>query len=337
MPVAVDCACGAKFKLKDEFAGKRLKCPKCSGPIIAPALVNGTPMGVGSVDLPPVAPPAPSAPPPPLPLTYAAPRLSDPTDLFGRDRFLLRQKHLSVSTKYYVWDDQGRTIAFIERPAHLFQNLLALVVGLAAGVILGGGLGVGGAMAAEGHQELQAILGVVGALVGITAAVIVGVAMSAKRHIYFYGDDARTAKLLEITQDNKWQILNAYYTVRTPAGETIARLRKNYLFNLIRKRWYVLAPGAPASTEPGEMLAIAKEDSILLSLLRRVIGGAIGSMIRTNFIILQGTTEHVIGEFNRKFTLLDRYVLDMSADPGHTLDRRIALALGVLLDTGERR
>jgi hypothetical protein len=31
------------------------------------------------------------------------------------------------------------------------------------------------------------------------------------------------------------------------------------------------------------------------------------------------------------------YVLDMSADPQHLMDRRIALALGVMLDTGERR
>jgi len=40
---------------------------------------------------------------------------------------------------------------------------------------------------------------------------------------------------------------------------------------------------------------------------------------------------------NRKFTILDRYVLDLTVDKEHRLDRRIALALGILLDTGERR
>jgi len=30
-------------------------------------------------------------------------------------------------------------------------------------------------------------------------------------------------------------------------------------------------------------------------------------------------------------------VLDLSADPGRALDRRIALALAIMLDTGERR
>ena len=45
----------------------------------------------------------------------------------------------------------------------------------------------------------------------------------------------------------------------------------------------------------------------------------------------------MIGEFNRKLTLLDRYVLDLTADRERVFDRRIALALGVMLDTGERR
>lgn len=75
---------------------------------------------------------------------------------------------------------------------------------------------------------------------------------------------------------------------------------------------------------------------MILSLLRRFIGPLYG-ILRTNFIIVRPHDEQVIGEFNRKFTILDRYVLDMSADPEHYLDRRIALALGVLLDTGERR
>jgi hypothetical protein len=46
---------------------------------------------------------------------------------------------------------------------------------------------------------------------------------------------------------------------------------------------------------------------------------------------------HKLGEFNRKFTLFDRYVLDMTADTSRAIDRRIALALGVMLDACERR
>jgi len=115
----------------------------------------------------------------------------------------------------------------------------------------------------------------------------------------------------------------------TPTGEPLATLRKTYLHNIVRKRWYVTTPR-------GEPIAMAIEDSIVLSLLRRVLGTFFG-FLRTNFIFVRGRDEEVFGEFNRKFTLLDRYVLDLSADAGRTFDRRLAVALGVMLDTGERR
>ncbi|TAD78049.1 MAG: hypothetical protein EA001_08505 [Oscillatoriales cyanobacterium] len=116
--------------------------------------------------------------------------------------------------------------------------------------------------------------------------------------------------------------------MRDGEGE-LAKLQKNYLYNLIRKRWNCYLPD-------GTLLCVAQEDSIWLSLLRRVLEPVMW-ILRTNFIILQGDSDRQIGEFNRKFTLLDRYVLDMSADPHHHIDRRIALALGVMLDTGEGR
>ncbi len=135
--------------------------------------------------------------------------------------------------------------------------------------------------------------------------------------------------MLRVLQDQRVALLTRTYTVVTAAGERLAKLRKTYLHNVIRKRWYVAGPG-------GEPLAMAIEDSMVLSLLRRVLGPFFG-FLRTNFIFVRGRDEEIFGEFNRKFTLLDRYVLDLSADAGRTFDRRIALALGVMLDSGERR
>jgi hypothetical protein len=77
------------------------------------------------------------------------------------------------------------------------------------------------------------------------------------------------------------------------------------------------------------------EDSIVLSLLRRVLGPFFG-LLRTNFVFQRPDGE-VLGEFNRKLTLLDRYILDLTADAERVFDRRVALASGVMLDTGERR
>ena len=62
--------------------------------------------------------------------------------------------------------------------------------------------------------------------------------------------------------------------------------------------------------------------------------------LRTNFILVVprgGEVEAMRGEFNRNFTIFDRYVLDLTRDRPRTIDRRLAVALGVLLDTGEHR
>src|SRR5437773_1931485 len=149
------------------------------------------------------------------------------------------------------------------------------------------------------------------------------------RDVFLFRDQTKRGKLLEVLQDRKWQPITATFTVRDAAGRPLALLRKNYLFNLVRKRWYVNAPN-------GTTLYMAKEDSIILSLLRRLLGPLFG-LLRTNFVIVRGDSDDVVGEFNRKFTILDRYVLDLKADRNRLLDRRVALALGVMLDTGERR
>ena len=76
-----------------------------------------------------------------------------------------------------------------------------------------------------------------------------------------------------------------------------------------------------------------------MAILRRGIdfvpdfGGLIP--IPYNFDILSG--EQVIGKMDRKFQLRDRYVLDLSGDPDKKLDRRLAIALAIGLDTLQNR
>jgi uncharacterized protein YxjI len=298
MPVRVVCQCGTSYELKDDFAGRLVKCPQCGRENRAPAL-------------------APAAAPPSS--------TGDPA--FARDVFLLRQQVLKISEKYDVCDEQGNKVVFVERPAHLLQNLGAILASLLAATLVAIGFAaLSGLTKGTVLETVFVILAVVG---GFAALVVVGVGFSAKRHVTFYRDQTKRERLLEILQDKKWQPITATYTVRDPAGHTIALLWKNYLYSLVRKRWYVKAPD-------GTVLYLAKEDSVILSLLRRVIGPLFG-VLRTNFIIVRPDGDETIGEFNRKFTILDRYALDLKADAQRTFDRRVALALGVMLDTGERR
>ena len=304
MPIHVVCdACDTEYDLKNEMGGKTVRCPHCKNTI-------DVPVGPDVEEF----------------STESAYGQGHP--VFHRDKFLLRQKHLAVSEKYYVWDEEGNEILFIQRPAH-FLRVVTAIFGTLIVMAVCLTVTVGGLMAFLPEGPAQGVGGVVGVLVTIISALATFVALVPKRHMKFYTDDSKSESVLETRQDQKVAIFNATYTVNDASGVTLGRLRKNYLYNIIRKRWY-------GYDTDGRLCVIAKEDSLILALLRKFMGTCFG-ILRRNYIFLKPDGESVIGEFNRKFTLLDRYVLDMSHDPEHSLDRRLALALGVLLDTGEKR
>lgn len=296
MAIEVKCRCGTVYNLRDEYAGQWVQCPRCGQSMQVPA-------------------------PPPVD------RIPQADPVFDRDVFLLRQKHLAISEKYVVADENNEPILFVQRPVYLLAGCLAMLAGVAAFLVVGG-VSMGLALAVQ-HEALRIVLLVAGIVVAIAALVAALVALYPKRHVYFYRDEAKQDKLLEILQDRKFMPIVATYTIRDTAGNVLARLRKNILTNLFRKKWWCYNPD-------GSVRCVVKEDSVILSLLRRFLGPLFG-ILRTNFIFCDAGTEDVIGEFNRKFTILDRYVLDMRADPARQLDRRVALAIGVMLDTGERR
>jgi uncharacterized protein YxjI len=295
MALTVACQCGNTYELKDEYAGRLVRCPKCQAVSRAERA------------------------------RYTPHSQADP--VFDRDIFLLRQKHLAINEKYTVSDETGAPIVFVERPAHLLRNLLALIVGLVA-MIAAVTAVVAGAMTLGGKEAVGPASMLAWPLAFLTL-IVVASAVSKKRHITFYRDERKKERLLEIRQDKKIQLITATYTVRDAHGQPLARLRKNYLYNIFRKRWEI-------RTLADQLAFLVKEDSIILSLLRRVLGPMYG-LLRTNFIFCAADGRSVLGEFKRKMTILDRYALDLKRDRHRKLDRRLALAMGVMLDTGERR
>ncbi|MGH7345885.1 MAG: hypothetical protein ACREK4_13305 [Candidatus Rokuibacteriota bacterium] len=292
--VVVMCPCGEVYELRPEYAGRLLECPSC-----------GRHLRAG---------PSPNAPRLPTPGVDQA---------FDRDVFLLRERVFTITSKYEVWAEDGTPILYVERPTYPVRTLLAYLLAVITTLTL-----LGPAVGAVGRDGSGLLL-----LLSIPVAafvfVVISMSVRPRRHVTIYRDESRAETLLRVMQDQRVALLTRTYTIVTATGERLAILKKTYLHNIVRKRWYVTTPG-------GEPLALAIEDSIVLSLLRRVIGTFFG-LLRTNFMFVRGQDAEIFGEFNRKFTLLDRYVLDLSADAGRTFDRRVAVAFGVMLDTGERR
>jgi len=91
MPIEVTCAsCSGHFRLPDSAGGKKIRCPKCKGPIEVPAAEppsppTGTPTEVFVPPPVPKAPPQPAFVPPPLPKKQSVfvppPAVSEPPPL----------------------------------------------------------------------------------------------------------------------------------------------------------------------------------------------------------------------------------------------------------------
>jgi hypothetical protein len=297
--IVVACPCGEVYELKPEYAGRLLECPVCHRHLRA-GPVPGSPR----------------------------PAALDLDRAFDRDVFLLRERVLTIRSKYEVWAENGQPILYVERPTYPVRTALAYLLGfLVAGLVMAGITSV----VPNADEPWVAFVVLLGYALAFAGFVVVSMSARPRRHVTIYRDDSRGEVMLRILQNERLAVLTRSYTVVAPAGGVLATLRKHYVHNVFRKRWYVEAPS-------GERVAMGIEDSMVLSLLRRVLGSLFG-VLRTNFLLMYvgsaGGT--VFGEFNRKFALLDRYVLDLSGDPERRFDRRVALALGVMLDTGERR
>jgi uncharacterized protein YxjI len=156
--------------------------------------------------------------------------------------------------------------------------------------------------------------------------------LAVKEHIRFFADDSETQELFHIQAQTWLDTGGSRYDVVDAQDGKIGLLHHVLGKSLLRSTWSV-------QNAAGDEVATARERSQVAAILRRVIdfvpdyGGLIP--IPYNFEILTG--DRVIGGMDRKFQLRDRYVLDLSGDPDRALDRRLAIALAIGLDTLQNR
>lgn len=155
--------------------------------------------------------------------------------------------------------------------------------------------------------------------------------LAIKEDIRFYADEQETEELFQIKARNILDLGGSRYDVYA-GNQQIGALEHQFRASLLRSTWRV----RDASNQE---IATARERSLPMAIARRVIdfvpdvGGLIP--IPYNFdLLMDGKT---IGKMDRKFQLRDRYVLDLSGDHDRQLDRRLAVALAIGLDTLQNR
>lgn len=154
--------------------------------------------------------------------------------------------------------------------------------------------------------------------------------MALKEDIRFFADENETEELFRIKARSLME-LGGRYDVTTPAGEKIGVLGKVFGKSLLRSTWSIMDANE-------QELAVAKERSMLWAIVRRVIDAVpYGDFVPIvfHFTIDRGG-EH-LGDFTRALGIRDRYTLDLAGDPSRTVDRRLAIALGIALDALQSR
>lgn len=155
--------------------------------------------------------------------------------------------------------------------------------------------------------------------------------LAVREDIRFYADEDETQELFRIKARQWLDTGGSRYDVLA-GEERLGTLEHVFGKSLLRSTWRV-------RNAADEEVAVARERSQIGAILRRAvdfvpdIGGLIP--IPYNFEILVG--DQRVGGLDRKFQLRDRYILDLSGDHERKLDRRVAVALAVGLDTLQNR
>jgi len=156
-----------------------------------------------------------------------------------------------------------------------------------------------------------------------------------KEDIRFYTDETRTAELMRIKARHRFDP-RARYDVVASDGTKIGEIQKVFGASLLRST-YRLYDAA------GNETAIATEKKLWVALFRRIVG-LIPYMenianwlpIPYHFVFMRDGIE--IGHHRRHlWKLVDRYTIDLTADQGRTLDRRLVLATAVGMDALQAR
>jgi len=154
--------------------------------------------------------------------------------------------------------------------------------------------------------------------------------MAIKEDIRFYADEGETQEIFRIKARSIFDIGGARYDVFV-GDEKLGVLEHQFRASLLRSTWFV------RGADDAELM-VARERSLPLAIARRAIdfvpyGEWIPIPYQFDFLI----DDRVAGTMNRKFQLRDRYILDLGGDHDRRVDRRLAIALAIGLDTLQNR
>lgn len=145
-----------------------------------------------------------------------------------------------------------------------------------------------------------------------------------REDIRIYSDEMKTRELLYIQARQILDFAAAYDVIDSQTGMKVGVLRRKGFKSIVQDEWQVLDTA-------DQQIGILHEDSLALAMLRRLL---LGTLLPQNYDLLLGDIR--VADLRQRFNLF-RYELDIdcSMDTSRRLDRRLAIASGILLATIE--
>jgi hypothetical protein len=181
---------------------------------------------------------------------------------------------------------------------------------------------------------------VAGAVVGTIPSLMVFRRVLGGRHFTFYAGERQDQPFLELRQSNTFRFTTVY-TVYDRHRVCLAVLRADHAHHCpVRERWFAYRPDGTPWVVAEERWPVQKRPSASHNIWRALFPGeerGVGGL-PSRCTIFRPDRHSVVGELNRQPRHLSpgppgRYLLDLSPDSEHYLDRRVALAVAVLLGT----
>jgi hypothetical protein len=144
-------------------------------------------------------------------------------------------------------------------------------------------------------------------------------AFKIREDIRVYSDESKASQVMAIRTPQILDISATYEVFDSASNEKAGSLKRMGLKSIIRDEWEIYDPN-------GLVIGKIEEDSTVLALLRRFATNLIPQ--KYHFTV----NGQPAGSFQQQFNpFVYRATMDLSEDTGKLLDRRLALAAGILL------
>ncbi len=253
-------------------------------------------------------------------------------DLMRCDKYQIQQPYIQILKEgYAITSEDGSEHYSAVRPKRHFKSLLAKFAGILmaiVGAVLFSYLVFGVFKFKSSSSQILSVLAGLGFFASVALGYILTVKLLMPLRIttLHKGDTGNLgAKVFSVAPSSGVFFFNHEYYLKDGHDKPVIVFKRPYLNSLLQTKWH-------AYDMHGKYLFTAKEDNLILSILRRYLWG-LYRFIPMHFHISKGSGKP-FGSFKRRWSLRDKYSLEFS--PKHA-QGWVVLAAAILLDTGEAR